>query len=252
LLTPAHNDIHSIPWDSVVLPFGTPVNDSHGGVLKGVPTRPCILVIGLHGHSLGAVPQPRLLPPLRSSLQAFLGEAQMCVCSPSSTWDSSDREGQLFLLALELGCFSREATIARCYDARQRKGNNYLLHFGDTMAPSKSCRSKDTNVLLAIVTKWEDMSCTPGTTLGYLLLPRTHETQKPSASQGLYPILLLALLALMTSAYTSLGVSQDSNPQRQLLKASVYHSATSAVREACAITVQGMQYCQKQKNELTC
>jgi hypothetical protein len=54
---------HSIPWDSVVLPFGTPVDNSHGGVLKGVPSRPCILVIGLCCHSLGAVPQPRLLSP---------------------------------------------------------------------------------------------------------------------------------------------------------------------------------------------
>jgi hypothetical protein len=56
-----------------------------------------------------------------------------------------------------------------------------------------------------------------------------HETQKPSISQGLYPIPLPALLALTTSAYTSLGVSQDLNPQCKLLKASVYHSATSAV-----------------------
>ncbi len=100
---------------------------------------------------------------------------------------------------------------------------------GDTTTPSKSCRSTDTNVLLAIVTKWEDMGCTPGTTPGYSLLPRMHKTQKPSISQGLYPILLLALLASTTSAYTSLGASQDSNPQPQLLKASVYHSATSAV-----------------------
>jgi hypothetical protein len=92
------------------------------------------------------------------------------------------------------------------------------LHMGDTMAPSKSCRSTDTNVLLAIITKWEDMGCTPGTTPGYSSLPRTHKTQKPSASQGLYPILLLALSALTTSAYTGLGVSQDSNPQCQLLK----------------------------------
>jgi hypothetical protein len=43
------------------------------------------------------------------------------------------------------------------------------------------------------------------------------------------PILLLALSALMTSAYTSLGFLQELNPQPQLLKASVYHSATSAV-----------------------
>jgi hypothetical protein len=56
------------------------------------------------------------------------------------------------------------------------------------------------------------MGCTLGTTLEYLLLLQMHKTQKPSISQGLYPILLLAVLALMTSAYTNLGVSQDSNP----------------------------------------
>ncbi len=99
----------------------------------------------------------------------------------------------------------------------------------DTTAPFKSCRSMDTNLLLANVTKWEDMGCTLGTTPEYLLLLRTHETQKPSISQGLYPILLLALSALTISAYTCLGVSQDSNPQPQLLKVSVYHSATSAI-----------------------
>ncbi len=154
---------------------------------------------------------------------------QTCVCSLSSTQDRSNREGQLFLLALELGCFSREAAIAHCYGVRWRTRNNYLLHMGDATAPSKSCRSTDTNVLLAIVIKWEDIGCTPGTTPGYSSLPRMHETLKPSVSQGLYPILLLALSASMTSTYTSLGVSQDSNPQRQLLKASVYHSATSAV-----------------------
>jgi hypothetical protein len=82
----------------------------------------------------------------------------------------------------------------------------------DTTAPFESCRSTDMNLLLASVTKWEDMGCTLGTTPEYLSLLRMHEMQKQSISQGLYPILLLALLALMTSAYTSLGVSQDSNP----------------------------------------
>jgi hypothetical protein len=83
---------------------------------------------------------------------------------------------------------------------------------GDATALSELCRSTEMNVLLVIVTKWEDMGYTPGTTLGYSLLPRTHKMQKLSISQGLYPILLLALLASMTIAYTSLGVSQDSNP----------------------------------------
>jgi hypothetical protein len=42
------------------------------------------------------------------------------------------------------------------------------------------------------------------------------------------PILLLTLSALMTRAYTSLGFLQELNPQPQLLKTPVYHSATSA------------------------
>jgi hypothetical protein len=94
------------------------------------------------------------------------------------------------------------------------------------MAPFESCRSTDTNLLLATVTKQEDMGCTPGPTPEYSSLLRMHETQKPSVSPGLYPILLLALLALTTSAYITLGDLQDLNPQHQLLKASVYHSAT--------------------------
>ncbi len=56
---------------------------------------------------------------------------------------------------------------------------------------------------------------------GIFVAPRMHKMQKPSVGQGLYPILLLALSALTTSAYTSLGVSQESYPQPQLLKASV-------------------------------
>jgi hypothetical protein len=97
------------------------------------------------------------------------------------------------------------------------------------MAPFESCRSTDMNLLLASVTKWEVMGCIPGTPPEYSLLLQMHKMQKLSISQRLYPILLLALLAATTSAHTSLGVSQDLNSQPQLLKASVYHSATSAV-----------------------
>jgi hypothetical protein len=46
---------------------------------------------------------------------------------------------------------------------------------------------------------------------------------------GAVPILLLALLVLLTSTYFNLGVLQGLNPQPLLLKASVYHSATSAI-----------------------
>ena len=52
----------------------------------------------------------------------------------------------------------------------------------------------------------------PGHYSGIFATPRMHKTKKPRISQELYPILLLALLAFTTSAYTSLGVSQESYP----------------------------------------
>ncbi len=45
----------------------------------------------------------------------------------------------------------------------------------DTMAQFEFCKSMDTNLLLASVTKWEDMGCTSGTNLEYSLLLGTHE-----------------------------------------------------------------------------
>ena len=82
LNSPPHDD-RSIPWDSVVLPLGTP----GGGVHKGVPMSPCISVwtswpqLGGLFHNL--------------FIAGILGEAQTCVCSLSSSWDSSDLKGQL-------------------------------------------------------------------------------------------------------------------------------------------------------------
>jgi hypothetical protein len=89
----------------------------------------------------------------------------------------------------------------------KEQGSSTDCIWEDTTAPFESCRSTDTTVLLASITKWEDMRCTPGTTPEYLLLLQMHKAQKLSISQGLYPILLLALLASTTSAYSSLGVS---------------------------------------------
>jgi hypothetical protein len=65
----------------------------------------------------------------------------------------------------------------------------------DTTAPFKLCRSTDTYLLLASVTKWEDMGCTPGTTPGYLLLSENTQNAETNYQLGAVPILLLALLA---------------------------------------------------------
>ncbi len=97
-----------------------------------------------------------------------------------------------------------EAASARSYGQGKERESSTECIWEDTTAPFQLCRSTDTNLLLASVTKLEDMGCTPGTTPEYPLLLRTH---KPKVSQGLYPILLLALSASRTSAYTSLGVS---------------------------------------------
>ncbi len=224
LNSPPH-DARSIPWDSVVLPLGTP-----GGACARGSQRVHVSWFGLRGHSLGAVPQPRLRPrPV--FITGILGEVQTCVCSPSSTWDSSDLtlRGN-FSMKVGASQMKLPAHIATVRGKEQDPVTNCIWE--DTTAPFKLCRSTDTNLLLASVTKWEDMGCTPGMTLEYLSLLRMHKTQKPSISQGLYPIIILALSALRTSAYTCLGVSQDSNPRPQLLKASVYHSITSAVLHA--------------------
>jgi hypothetical protein len=51
--------------------------------------------------------------------------------------------------------------------------------------------------------------------------PKNAQNAETKRQLGAVPIPLLALLALTTSAYTSLGVSQELNPQPQLLKALV-------------------------------
>jgi hypothetical protein len=53
--------------------------------------------------------------------------------------------------------------------------------------------------------------------------------QKSSIGQGLYVILLLAFLALTTSAYSSLGFPRNCTLDRSYLKRQSNHSATSAV-----------------------
>ena len=88
LNSPRH-DAHSIPWDSVVLPLGTPGGHAQGGPNKS-------LYLGLDSVALAW----GLFHNLDSCthqvfIASILGEAQMCVCSPSSSWDSSDLKGQL-------------------------------------------------------------------------------------------------------------------------------------------------------------
>ncbi len=53
---------------------------------------------------------------------------------------------------------------------------------------------------------------------GVFVAPKNTQNAETKHQSGAVPILLLALLAWMTSAYSSLGVLQGLNPQRQLLE----------------------------------
>ena len=53
---------------------------------------------------------------------------------------------------------------------------------------------------------------------GTFVAPKNARNAETKRRSGAVPIPLLALLALMTSAYTSLSVLQELNPQPQLLK----------------------------------
>jgi hypothetical protein len=59
--------------------------------------------------------------------------------------------------------------------------------------------------------------------------PRNARNAETKHRSGAVPILLLVIPASTTYTYSSLNVLQGLNPQPQLLEASVYHSATSAV-----------------------
>ncbi len=89
-LNPPPHDARSIPWSSVVLPLGTP----GGGRAQGGPNESLYLGLDSMATAWGAVPQPRLCPR-QVFIAGISGEVQTCVCSPSSSRDSSDLKGQL-------------------------------------------------------------------------------------------------------------------------------------------------------------
>jgi hypothetical protein len=69
--------------------------------------------------------------------------------------------------------------------------------------------------------------------------PKNARNAKTKRRSGAVPILLLAIWASTTGAYSSLDVLQGLNSRPWLLKASVHHSATSAVPCSPGIGDQG-------------
>jgi hypothetical protein len=154
------------------------------GPLGGACTRGSqrILVswFGLHGHSLGAVPQPRLHPH-QVFIAGILGEAQTCVCSPSSTRDSSDLKGQLLAWKFWLLRKKLPAHVA-VVRGKERESTTECI-WEDTTTLFELCRSRDMNLLLASITKWEDIGLYSGHYSGVFIAPenaRNAETKHQS------------------------------------------------------------------------
>ncbi len=78
---------------------------------------------------------------------------------------------------------------------------------------------------------------------GTFVAPKNAQNSETKRWSGAVPILLLAFLASTTSAYTSLGVLQELNPQPQLHKRWSNHSATSAVGKTCSFCKRGVPIC---------
>jgi hypothetical protein len=100
-----------------------------------------------------------------------------------STQEQLREEGQSLMLGLGV-------IVVTCHAAHMARvwckaGIKCLSQQRNEEAPLKLPKSAVRNLWVHVI-KWEDMGCTVGTTPRYLLLPRMHETQKPSISQGLY------------------------------------------------------------------
>jgi hypothetical protein len=124
LNSPRH-DAHSIPWDSVVLPLGTP-----GGACARGSQRVPVSRFGLRGH-------PRLFHNLdsvlvRSSLQVFWEKRRRVSVFLPQHGTALTLRGNF---SMKVGASQIEAASARSYGVGQRMGFNYRLHMGRYNSP---------------------------------------------------------------------------------------------------------------------
>ncbi len=171
-------------------------------------------LLGGQFHNLGSFPCCIIV--------LFAGEGQTCVCTPCLNYGWLWGTGAKSISSSGL----RSKATAAAHIARVRgkeQGTRYLyLERTGEMQSAYSERAERETLLIFILARnqarryWMYSETYPE----HSSLPRMHETQKPSISQGLY-ISLLVLSASTTSIYSSLGVSRESNPRPWLLKASV-------------------------------
>jgi hypothetical protein len=127
LLNPSPHDAHFIPWDSVVLPLGTP----RGACTRGSQQVPASR-FGLCGHSLGAVPQPRLLSPSCLHCRHLQEKCRHVSVLLPQRGTALTLRGNFSMKVL---ASQTEAASARSYGAGQITEIKYQLHMGRYNGP---------------------------------------------------------------------------------------------------------------------
>jgi hypothetical protein len=111
------------------------------------------------------------------------------------------------------------AHVARVRGEEQE--TRYLARMGKRIDPTQNTQSAQHLISILARNQARRHWVYSGHYPRIFVAPKNARNAETKRQSGAVPIPLLALLALMTSAYTSLGVLQELNPQPQLLKASV-------------------------------
>jgi hypothetical protein len=103
----------------------------------------------------------------------------------------------------------------------EEQGTRYLAGMGKRTGPTQNAQSAQHLISILARNQARGHWVYSGHYPRIFVTPKNAQNAETKRRSGAVPIPLLALLALTTSAYTSLGVLQELNPQPQLLKASV-------------------------------
>jgi hypothetical protein len=108
------------------------------------------------------------------------------------------------------------AHIARVWGKEQE--TRYLAHVGKRIGPTQNVQSPQHLISILARNQARRHWVYSGHYPRIFAAPKNARNAETKHRSGAVPIPLLALLASTTSAYTSLGVLQELNPQPQLLK----------------------------------
>jgi hypothetical protein len=111
------------------------------------------------------------------------------------------------------------AHVARVQGEEQE--TRYLARMGKCIGPPQNAQSMQHLISILARNQARRHWVYSGQHPRIFVAPKNAQNAETKRWSGAVPIPLLALSALTTSIYTSLGVLQELNPQPQLLKASV-------------------------------